>query len=76
MCPVLSWLERTTAIRKPITTPISAAKNAIITVFNRPLRRYVYLASLMKSVLNFSAKLMPDADALSSRTIITCLEVV
>ena len=74
--PVLSWLERTIAIRKPITIPISAAHIAIIRVFLKPVRRYWYLASSMKSLLNLSAKLEPEALISLFLTITTWLEVV
>ena len=40
MLPVLSWLERTTATRKPMIIPIIAANKAIIRVFLRPVRIY------------------------------------
>ena len=39
-CPVISWLERMTAIINPITIPKSAAHTAITRVLRRPLNIY------------------------------------
>ena len=48
----------------------------MIKVFLRPVKRYSYLPSLIKSVLNFSAKLIPWPAASLFLTMTTWLEVV